>query len=202
MTPISDSSRLTSECRRPGLVDSVDSAVAVVLKNSPQGLPNSFARALDARSSRGFTLLEILLVLTIIGMASVLLVPNLTGLESRTFSAQLRQANSLLNYARRIAVVSGQASTVSLTVGSEQSPAQESSAAQNNIVGQWNASGVEISYRDSTEREIEVEDQIEITFYPEGGSTGGTLFFTQNERQASIVINPFTGRITSANEDE
>ena len=91
---------------------------------------------------------------------------------------------------------------MSLTVGSEQSPAQESSAAQNNIVGQWNASGVEISYRDSTEREIEVEDQIEITFYPEGGSTGGTLFFTQNERQASIVINPFTGRITSANEDE
>ncbi len=205
MTPISDSSRLTSECRRPGLVDSVDSvgsAVAVVLKNSQQGLPNFFASASGARSSRGFTLLEILLVLTIIGMASVLLVPNLTGLESRTFSAQLRQANSLLNYARRIAVVSGQASTVSLTVGSEQSPEQESSAAQNNIVGQWNASGVEISYRDSTDREIEVEDKIEITFYPEGGSTGGTLLFTQNERQASIVINPFTGRISSANEDQ
>lgn len=205
MTPISDSSRLTSECRRPGLVDSVDSvgsAVAVVLKNSQQGLPNFFASASGARSSRGFTLLEILLVLTIIGMASVLLVPNLTGLESRTFSAQLRQANSLLNYARRIAVVSGQASTVSLTVGSEQSPEQESSAAQNNIVGQWNASGVEISYRDSTDREIEVEDKIEITFYPEGGSTGGTLLFTQNERQASIVINPFTGRISSANEHQ
>ena len=205
MTPISDSSRLTSECRRPGLVDSVDSvgsAVAVVLKNSQQGLPNFFASASGARYSRGFTLLEILLVLTIIGMASVLLVPNLTGLESRTFSAQLRQANSLLNYARRIAVVSGQASTVSLTVGSEQSPEQESSAAQNNIVGQWNASGVEISYRDSTDREIEVEDKIEITFYPEGGSTGGTLLFTQNERQASIVINPFTGRISSANEDQ
>ena len=67
-------------------------------------------------STSGFTLLEILLVMAIIAMASLILVPNMTGIESRTFGAQVREAQSLLNYARRLAVVSGQPSTASLFV--------------------------------------------------------------------------------------
>lgn len=157
---------------------------------------------LNPGSSRGFTLLEILLVLTIIGMASVLVVPNLTGLESRTFSAQLRQANSLLNYARRIAVVSGQTSTVSLNVNTAINPEDYLSAGQKNIVGRWDSAGIDIRFRDSTDREIDVEERIDITFYPEGGSSGGTLLFRQDEREAFIAIDPFTGRITSGEEED
>jgi general secretion pathway protein H len=42
---------------------------------------------------------------------------------------------------------------------------------------------------------MEIEDTLEITFYPEGGSTGGILILSSQERQASITINPFTGRV-------
>ena len=62
----------------------------------------------------GFTLLEIILVLTIIGLASVLILPNVGGLESRTFSAQARQAASLLNFARRTAIVQGRPASIEI----------------------------------------------------------------------------------------
>ena len=76
----------------------------------------TYTRQVTPKQQRGFTLLEIILVLAIIATASVLIVPNLGGFEARTFSTQLRQAQSLLNYARRTAVVSGKASTVSFNV--------------------------------------------------------------------------------------
>ena len=148
-------------------------------------------------SAAGFTLLEILLVVAILGMASILVVPNLTGLESRTFNAQVRQATSLLNYARRIAVVSGQPSTASFHV-SEGSTAEERVATGSpTSVGRWDSNGTTLSFRDSTEREAEVDEMIEITFYPEGGSTGGTLLLSQAGQLANIIIDPFTGRVSS-----
>ena len=57
-------------------------------------------------------------------------------------------------------------------------------------------------YRDSTGVEIEVEDKIEITFYPEGGSTGGILLFSQDSQNLNISVNPFTGRVTTQDLDE
>ena len=53
----------------------------------------------------GFTLLEILLVLGIIAIGVSLLVPNFGVLESRSFSVQVRDAVSQLNFARRSAVI-------------------------------------------------------------------------------------------------
>ncbi|MBQ15287.1 MAG: type II secretion system protein GspH [Gammaproteobacteria bacterium] len=144
----------------------------------------------------GFTLLELLLVLAILGMAAVLVVPNLTGLESRTFNAQVRQATSLLNYARRIAVVTGQPSTASFRVG-EDSSEEEDLAMGPAPVGRWDSLGTTLRFRDSTEREAEVEEKIEITFYPEGGSTGGTLLLSQAGQLANIIIDPFTGRVSA-----
>lgn len=198
MTPISGSRLLTGNCRAPYITGGAGCAS---LRSSRNGLHQVAGRSSAAHNSRGFTLLEILLVLTIIGMASVLVVPSLTGMEARTFSAQLRQANSMLNYGRRIAVVSGQTSTVSLHASSEQNTdreqAGESSTVLANIVAQWDAAGLELRFRDSTDKEVEIEDKIDITFYPQGGSSGGTLLFSEGEREASILIDPFTGRISS-----
>lgn len=164
------------------------------------------AGRLTPKRQAGFTLLEILLVLAIMIMASIFVVPNLGGFEARTFTAQLRQANSLLNYARRIAVVSGQASTVSFNVTPmpERNQKQQDSSQQNlnNIVAQWNSSDIELRFRDSTDREIEIEESMEVTFYPEGGSTGGVLLFAQAEQRGAIDIDPFTGRISSPEQDQ
>ncbi len=160
-----------------------------------------FCKRLD-----GFTLLEVLLVLTIVAMASIFVVPNITGLEARSFSSQVRQANSLLNYARRTAVVSGQASTVSFSViptddaNSDQD--EEFQRQRNNIVARWHGPGIALRFRDSTDREIEVEESTEVTFYPEGGSTGGVLSFAQSDQLEIIDIDPFSGRISSQRQED
>ena len=163
------------------------------------------AKPLTRISQRGFTLLEIILVLAIIATASILVVPSLGGLEARTFNTQLRQARSLLNYARRTAVVSGQASTVSFNVlpsdEINQIASEERHASLNNIVAQWNGVGITLRFRDSTDREIEIEESTEVTFYPEGGSSGGLLLFAQADQTGFIDIDPFTGRVTSQDPD-
>ena len=148
------------------------------------------------RQALGFTLLEILLVLTILGMASFLVVPNLGSLEIRTFSAQVRGATSLLNYTRRTAVVQGQPATAYFYAARMQ--ADEIPPARPNA-GNWQAgSATTLVYRDSTEQEIEVEDVLAINFYPEGGSTGGTLLLQQAGQVVAIEIDPFSGRVSSA----
>lgn len=168
-------------------------------------------------SQAGFTLLEILMVLTIIGMASVLVVPNITNFESRTFDAQIRQANSLLNYARRMAVVSGQPAAVSFIIGVDEGADANAEKGQRDNrddhnngqrlapVGQWYSEGSELRFRDSSDREVEIDDLIAITFYPEGGSTGGTLLISMSEESAddaiSIEIDPFTGRVNTITSD-
>ena len=68
----------------------------------------------SASSQRGFTLLELILVMGIVALAAALVTPNLTGLDSRNFDAQLRDLGSQLNYARRNAIVSGQVSMIEL----------------------------------------------------------------------------------------
>lgn len=163
-------------------------------------------RQIRPRRQSGFTLLEIILVLAIIATASILVVPSLGGFEARTFSTQVRQAQSLLNYARRTAVVSGQASTISFNVVSpeeaDRSDPADKNASLSNIVGTWNGSGVRLRFRDSTDREVEIEQSTEVTFYPEGGSTGGVLLFALAEQSGVIEIDPFTGRVSSGDPEE
>ena len=162
-------------------------------------------RQVTAKQQLGFTLLEIILVLAIIATASIMVVPNLGGFEARTFSTQVRQAQSLLNYARRTAVISGQASTVSFNVlpadELAQADREEEYASLSNIVAQWSGGGVNLRFRDSTDREIEIEESTEVTFYPEGGSTGGTLLFAQEGQAGVINVDPFTGRVSSGDPD-
>ena len=153
-------------------------------------------------ASPGFTLLELLLVLTIMAMASILVIPSIGNIDSRSFSSQIRQATSLLNYARRIAVVSGQPSTASFYASLEVRDEEDTSEPARDSVGRWDSTGTAVRYRDSTDREFEVDEKIEITFYPEGGSTGGTLLLSQGDRLVSIIVDPFTGRISAEYAEE
>jgi general secretion pathway protein H len=141
-----------------------------------------------------------MLVLAIVAMASLVAFPNLTGLETRTFNSRIREAHTLLNLARRTAVVSGQPSVVSFSVnpdGVNPLPALSPFS-----VGQWDGSGIALTFQDSAGQEAEIQDILEITFFPEGGSTGGSLILVYQDRFASIVINPFTGRVETEFLDE
>lgn len=163
---------------------------------------------------RGFTLLEILLVLALIALASVMVVPNVGSLDARTYSVQLRQVNALLHYARRNAVITGlpvsarlygpsfrlddaDISSANEFAGGQECGQGQSAGLLRTPEARWESDGIALSYEDSTERLIEVERFIDVTFYPEGGSSGGTLIFSRDDRHTRIVIDPFTGRISS-----
>ena len=143
-------------------------------------------------SNAGFTLLEIILVLAIIGLASVLIFPNVGNLELRTFDSQVRQAVSLLNFAKRSAVVQGRSASIEIYAV----PMSQTSSTQSpNAVGHWEFSYGTLRYRNTADVDVEVEEKIEISFFPEGGSSGGTILLTFEDREASIHINPFSGQV-------
>ena len=140
----------------------------------------------------GFTLLETLLVLAIIALGASLLLPNFGVLESRDFSVQVRDAVSQLNFTRRSAVINGRTSIVSL-VGETNADFPNT---KDNMVARWVSDDIGLKFFDSTDREIISEtNSFEVSFYPEGGSSGGTLIFFQSEQAAKIFIDPFSGRI-------
>ena len=167
---------------------------------TPTSVSSRHYSGILASAQKGFTLLEILLVLTIIALASILVVPNVGSLDARTYSVQLRQANSLLHYARRNAVISGLPSTARFYAYRRDEADEFNSVLAPEAI--WESEGIALSFEDSTERVTDIDDFIEFTFYPEGGSTGGTLILSQDDRETRIVVDPFTGRISSEESDE
>ena len=135
----------------------------------------------NAHRQRGFTLLELILVMGIVALAAALIAPNLTGLDGRNFDAQLRDLAAQLNYARRSAIVSGQVSTV-----------------------QWDDDSIslEFSTDDARTPGYEPIDSLTVSFYPEGGTTGGNLRLSQDKQRGWIAIDAFTGRVTLSREEE
>ena len=148
---------------------------------------------------RGFTLLEVLLVLAIVGLAGALLVPRLGGLDGRGFNVEVRSAANLLNHARRNAVVTGNPATISFLPEAEDGELDYSPPIFS--AGVYNARNIELQFQGSTGAREPVLEPLEITFFPEGGSTGGALLLQRGELGARIDIDPFTGRI-NANEQQ
>ena len=158
------------------------------------------------QSVAGFTLLELIIVLAILAMGSVLLIPNIGNMSSRTFTAQAREVSSLLNYARRTAVVTGQPASAQFfpdpAINESPESAAQSARSELGRSETWQARGIEFAYEDSTQQRPDVEDGVSITFFPEGGSTGGSVILTLDRREAVISIDPFSGKVRTEYSDD
>src|SRR5690606_29564023 len=101
-----------------------------------------------AARPRGFTLLELVIVLAIVALGAFVVAPNFSGMNARTFNAQVREANALLNYSRRTAVVTGQpAAAVFVTDGGNGDEASAGEAATQLRRGTdevWSRPGIEV----------------------------------------------------------
>lgn len=151
----------------------------------------------------GFTLLELLIVLAIMAMGSIIVLPNITGITGRTFNAQVRDAVNLLNYERRTAVVSGQlAKAVFVSSVSQYDETAQSALELSEQDQIWRSPQISLFYRDSTDRVSDVSPRIEVSFFPEGGSTGGAIIFSQDDREAIVTIDPFSGRVRLEQPDD
>lgn len=172
-----------------------------------------------------FTLLELLLVLGIIALAAALVAPNLGGVSARSFSAQLREAGAQLNAARRNAVISGQTTVISLQ-GAQRESAQTESARPGSAQTEsaqtestnpsapnsttWRSATAALAFSPNAvdpedyafrDRDFEPVPEVKISFYPEGGSSGGNILFAQNDNRAWAIIDPLTGRVTVTTEE-
>ncbi|HBX36101.1 MAG TPA: hypothetical protein DEG76_01835 [Pseudohongiella sp.] len=172
-------------------------------------MPLSAARRnapMRTRNQCGFTLLELLLVLGIAAMMAMLIGPGISSLNSPGFNAQVREATGLLNHARRMAVVQGGTTRVEFIVnppGSlNTSIADDFETSDPSVVGRWLSAGTELAFTDSTGRQSSVQEKLSIEFYPEGGSSGGTLEFSQDSRRLKLSIDPFSGRVKRLDEND
>jgi len=156
--------------------------------------------AAESTLQRGFTLLELLLVLGILGTLATLAVPALRSLDGPGFNAQVRQATGLLNNARRMAIVQGQTTRVEFAVADVQAQADVQTAMPSTQAGFWRSENLELWYANSTQAAQRVDERLVISFFPEGGSTGGELSFRQNNRERIVEIDPFSGRISIRDE--
>lgn len=155
---------------------------------------------------RGFTLLELLVVLALILLASGLILPNLNIGDNSRFTTELRQAVATLHYARRLAIVDASPRVASFHVLDSEQPdyAEQLQALQGapEQAANWHSERLALGFRYGPQEAMENVDRADITFFPEGGSSGGVLTFTLGPREAQVLVDAITGRITTAFDGE
>jgi general secretion pathway protein H len=143
----------------------------------------------NARVAAGFTLMELLVVLAILGLALALSVPAfyrvLPGLELRagahTVAAAMREARGLAIGSNAEVVMLIDLDKHALSVGGGPSVQVDPRL------------GITLI---TATREIIDSGAGGIRFYPDGTSTGGGITLSLNQRQYHVVVDWLTGHVT------
>lgn len=153
----------------------------------------------------GFTLIEIIVVMAIIAMMATLVIPRISSGSVTILQAQVRQAVAVLNYARRSAIVEGQPKTAYFYEGDQQT--------SNSPPIHWTSHGTALQWGNDKEKDKTSDNKkgsdnkkanepdnnatYQVTFYPEGGSSGGEILFSYQGHKFKVTVNPLTGKIES-----
>lgn len=161
--------------------------------------------------STGFTLLELLVVLAIIGIGAALVIPQLGERDVALLKSETRRAMTVLNYARRSALIQGKTTRAVFYPPPKTEDAPNGKTAKENNELHWISRGPTLKWKtgndkmDTLPAEKELEENQEnfvFTFYPEGGSSGGELILQQADYQARITIHSLTGKAQAEIGDE
>lgn len=140
------------------------------------------------RSYAGFTLIEMLVVLTILALMMVVVVPSVSRGLTTTVSDVARDIQISLRKARSNSVT--QQKSVAFIVDTQNREYQ--------IYGQTTMrlpDDIELTVK-AAESEVR-NSQAAMRFYPDGSSTGGRLTVQQGDEQIVINVDWLTGRVTT-----
>ncbi|MFQ5901314.1 MAG: GspH/FimT family pseudopilin [Thermodesulfobacteriota bacterium] len=146
--------------------------------------------SIPLRRESGFTLLELLLVLFIVGLSTALVVPSITGgITNLKIRASTKRLATTLRYARNLAI-------------SRKRPYYVRVLANENRLIVTSGRGEK---KEGLEKELTLSEEIVImvdtgdvlAFYPKGNSTGGTFDIQNTEGIPFYTVNiePSTGRV-------
>ncbi|WP_353570381.1 prepilin-type N-terminal cleavage/methylation domain-containing protein [Candidatus Albibeggiatoa sp. nov. BB20] len=147
--------------------------------------------------NRGFTLIELMVVMAIIAMAAVLVVPRINASQSTFFQSDVRAALSVLKYGRRMSIIQGKDTTVVLQSNTQQAPRPLRLKPDHWIArsaGLQCQSQSDAEDKEKQDNEEKKEMTCSITFYPEGGSSGSEILMSFKHYRAKITLNPLTGK--------
>ncbi len=136
--------------------------------------------------ARGFTLVEVMVVMVIIalimGMVATSMARSISNAEAR---AAVRKLEASLRYTRARAIIdkTEQVFEVNTEDRSYQAPGRKQIKLPQ---------GVDITIT-TARSEITSEDVAGIRFFPDGGSTGGHIELTVNEREYRVNVTWLTG---------
>jgi general secretion pathway protein H len=141
------------------------------------------------KASRGFTLLELMLVLLIMGLAAGLAAPLLgSGNDALEAKSAARQLAAGLRKARSLAVTD-QAETV-LTLDLARRRFSVSGDPRSYRL----PAGLELSLY--TAQSEQVQEQVgNIRFFPDGSSTGGRITLAAGRRKTDVDVTWLTGQV-------
>lgn len=142
---------------------------------------------------RGFSLLESVVVLIIIGLSVCLVIPSFSRLSKTIeLKSTVQKVSSILRYCRSEAVAKGQ--TYQTIFDLDKKVLMIKSPVLKEKEGYPIPEGIMIKEINIHSTHYDTGSPI-IEFYPNGGSSGGTILFSDQRREFKIIIHPLTGAI-------
>ena len=139
--------------------------------------------------SRGFTIVELLVVLTMIGLSLAVVVPNVSQtLDTMRLKASVRSMLATAKSARNIAQAEQREVKLTIDVGSRTYHIDK----QPSLLIRPAATTLEVT---AVESEHISENTSGIRFFPDGSSTGGRVDFFLAQQHHTIEIDWLTGYV-------
>lgn len=137
---------------------------------------------------KGFTLLELLIVITIVALMSTLVGVNLHGRERTDLGSVVRTLVTDLRYVRSQAMINNLDTELIFDISANTYTSQQ--AKIDRSLPETMALTLTLDHRDI------VDTRGRIVFYPDGSSSGGEVRLSMNGRNMEVAISWLNGYIT------
>lgn len=178
---------------------------------------NLKSKILNPKLSRGFSLLELIVVMTIIGIIAALVPPLMTGsLTNLKMKTTVKEISASLRFARNQAISKKAPHFFFLDIDSKKYWLSEKPqpSSKSSIDEEKRMRSIDLIKTIDNEIEVEgfksnrdskktvKEGVVSVEFYPQGNSSGGIIYVKAKDKTLSIDTDIFTGRVrVLTNED-